>query len=212
MTPASRASRTVRRVRRSVLAHRRGLAALCAGLAVLVALQAQAAPPPPRSSVLVASRDLAAGVPVSADDLTRGAFAPDSVPEGVIGRLADAVGRTTVGPVRRGEPLTDVRLLGAGMLERHPGSVVVPVRIGDQAAVDLLRVGDRVDILAADPQGDGPATTVASRVPVVAIPPAGRNSSGLVPGALVVVATTAETARRIAGLGVAAYLSVVLVR
>ena len=210
MSAPLRTLRPLRRLRRLVLARRRPLAAVCAALAVAVALQANAAPPPPRTWVLTAARDLAPGVTVSAEDLTAVAFDPASVPVGVLSR-AEAVGRTTVGPVRAGEPLTDVRLLDDGLLARYPGAVVAPVRIGDAASVDLLRVGDRVTVLAADPQSRAPAETVAEAVPVVAVPRRG-SDAGLGSGALVVVAVDPQTARALAGAGVSAFLSIVLVR
>jgi Flp pilus assembly protein CpaB len=201
----------LRRVRRGILARRRLLAAVLAALAVASALRAHAEPPPPRLPVLVAARDLAAGATVSPDDLTRAAFAPGSVPDGVLGSAAEAVGRSTVGPVRAGEPLTDVRLLGAGLLARYPGAVAAPVRLGDRATVGLLRVGDRVDILAADPQGTGAAEVAARDVPVIAIPPPGDAGPGPTGGGLILVAVPEGTARVLAGHGVRAFLSAVVV-
>ncbi len=207
----TRAALALRRLRRALLAHRRGLAALCLGLAVALALQSQAAPPPRTVDVLVAARDLPAGVPLRASDLTEAPFPPGTVPHGALGSAGQAVGRTVVGPVRAGEPLTDVRLLGAGLLDAHPGSVAAPVRIGDADALDLVRTGDRVDILAADPQRPGDAALVAAGVTVLVVPPHRRADPGLVPGGLLVVAVSETTARRLAGLGVASVLSVVLV-
>ncbi len=211
MTSAAAPAALFRRLRRLVLARRRLLAALCAALAVATALQVNAAPPPPRTTVLTAARDLPPGTRVATGDLVPAAFDPASVPDGVL-TLGEAVGRTTVGPVRAGEPLTDVRLLGRGLLDRYPGAVAAPVRIGDAASVDLLRVGDRVTVLAADPQGDAGAVTVADTVPVIAVPPRRRSDPSLVSGALVVLAVDATTARELAGAGVTSFLSVVLVR
>src|SRR3954454_15916083 len=99
MTAPVQALRRLRRLRRLVLARRRLLAAVCASLAVAFALQANAAPPPPRTWVLTAARDLSPGVTVSADDLVPVAFDPATVPAGVLSRQ-EAVGRTTVGPIR----------------------------------------------------------------------------------------------------------------
>ncbi len=203
--------RPLRRLRRLVLARRRLLAAVCVALAVAAALQANAAPPPPRTSVLVAARDLPPGTTVTASDLAPAWFTPGSVPAGVLSR-AGALGRTTVGPVRAGEPLTDVRLLGDSLLDGYPGAVAAPVRIGDAASVDLLRAGDRVTVLAADPQGEHAAVTVADAVPVIAVPPRRRPDPGLTSGALVVLAVDPAAARALAGAGVASFLSVVLVR
>ncbi|QNN51560.1 Flp pilus assembly protein CpaB [Nocardioides mesophilus] len=212
MTLTPRPLPRLRRLRRALLARRRGLAAVCAGLAVLVAVQAQASPPPERVQVLVAAHDLGGGVPLRAADLATVPFPPERVPAGALTRAAAAVGRTAVGPVREGEPITDARLLASGLLDRHPGAVAVPVRIGDRDAVSLLHVGDHVDVLAADPQAREAAVTVASRAPVVALPAARSVDAGLQSGALVVLAVPRDVAARLAGLGVSQFLSVVLVR
>src|SRR5512141_1988757 len=161
----SRLALSYRRVRRTVLARRRPIAAVCAAVAVAAALQANAAPPPPRTLVLTAAHDLPAGVVVRAGDLARTPFDPDSVPSGVLPDPAAALGRTTTGPVRAGEAITDARLLTTSLLRGYPGLVAAPVRIGDPAAVRLLRVGDRVDLLAADPQGETSARVVGRDVP-----------------------------------------------
>lgn len=209
--PVVRRPRLLTRLRRAVLARRRLVAAVCAALAVASALQANAAPPPTRLQVLTAAHDLPPGSTLTDDDLTTTAFAPGSVPSGAVSRQR-ALGRTTVGPVRAGEPLTDARLLDDRLLAAYPGAVVAPVRVGDAATVGLLRVGDRVDILAADPQDDAPAVTVAERVPVVGIPPRRGTDPAFASGALVVVAVDPATARALAGAAVSTFLSVVIVR
>lgn len=210
-SPVVRRPRLLTRLRRAVLARRRLIAAVCAALAVVSALQANAAPPPPRLPVLTAAHDLPPGTTLADEDLTTTPFAPGSVPSGSLTR-PQAVGRTTVGPVRAGEPLTDARLLDDRLLAAYPGAVVAPVRVGDAATVALLRVGDRVDILAADPQENAAAVTVAERVPVVGLPPRRRTDPALASGALVVVAVDAATARTLAGAAVSRFLSVVVVR
>ena len=207
-----RAGVIYRKVRRTVLARRRLLAALAAAGAVAAGLQAASAPPPPTARVLTAARDIPAGSVLVASDLTETEFTPDSVPTGTLPSAGAAIGRTTAGPVRAGEPLTDVRLLSGSLLAGYPGTVAVPVRIGDPGAVALLRVGDRVDIVAADPQGRSPATLVASHVPVIAIPRSTSTSPGMVSGGLVVVAAGEDTAQSLAQAGVTAFLSVLLDR
>ena len=201
--------RRLRRLRRALLARRRPIAAACAAVAVAASLQATSAPPPPRTTVLTAAHDLAAGVVVGAGDLRRTPYDPAGVPEGTLPAVA-VVGRTTTGPVRTGEPFTDARLVEASLLRGYPGLVAVPVRIGDPGAVRLLRVGDRVDLLAADPQGEQPAETLGQDVPVLAIPRSGEADPGLTTGALVVVGLPAAGARHVAEASVSAFLSVVL--
>jgi Flp pilus assembly protein CpaB len=208
---------TYRRIRRTVLARRRTLAALCAAAAVATGLQAASAPPPPTALVLTAAHDIPAGTIVRADDLRQTEYAPDSVPSGIMTSAADVVGRTTTGPMRAGEPLTDVRLLAGSFLDGYPGMVAAPVRIGDAGSVALLRVGDRVDIVAADPRGRTGAAVVAAHVSIIAIPRRTASSeevptAGLVSGGLVVVAVPEGTAEDLAASAVTGFLSVLIDR
>jgi hypothetical protein len=92
--------------------------------------------------------------------------------------------------MRRGEPLTDARIASAGLLEGYGrDTVAAPVRIADTATVKLLRVGDRVDVLAVRPPT---STLVAASVPVVALPRR---------GSLIVLATSRPQAAALAGAG-----------
>lgn len=197
-----------RRVRRAVLARRRLLAAVVAALSVLVGLQAAAPPPPATRTVLTAAHDLAGGTVLGSDDVRRSSLPPESVPAGTLTAAAGAVGRTTTGPVRAGEPLTDVRLVSGSLLDGYPGLVAAPVRIGDAGAVSLLRVGDRVDVVAADPQGRADAGVVAAAAPVVALPRT--TETALASGGLVVLAVSEDTATALASASVNRYLSVVV--
>lgn len=204
----------LRRVRRAVLRRRRLLAGLAAAAAVLAGYQATTAPAPATTPLLTAARDLPAGTVLEHGDLTRARFLPASVPTGVVPRAADAVGRTVAAPVRAGEPIVDLRLVSPALLDGHPGAVAAPVRIGDPGAVALLRVGDVVDVLAADPRRVGPATAVAESTTVIALPAAPDGGSTGLPGGasgrLVVLAVDPEAAKELAGAAVSGYLSVVL--
>lgn len=206
----SRLTPTARRLRRFVLARRRPLAAVFAAVAVAAGLQASTAPPPPTRPVLTAARDLPAGTVLSVGDLARAEFTPGSVPDGVLPTARAAVGRTTAAPLRSGEPVTDVRLVAGSLLHGYPGLVAAPVRIGDPGPVRLLRVGDRVDVVAADPRGEQEAALVATDAAVAAIP---RHDDALSPtstGGLVLLAVPEQTARDLAAAAVARYLSVVI--
>lgn len=196
-------------VRRAVLLRRRLVAAVCAAAAVLVALQAAAPPPPPTVAVTVAARDVAPGALLKGRDLEQQEVPASVVPAGAVGRDA-LVGRTTAGPLRRGEVLTGARVLGPSLLAAHPGLVAVPVRIPDAGSVELVRVGDRVDVAAADPRGAEPAYVVASAVPVLALPTADAGAGAGLGGRLVVLATTPTTARELAQAGVSRHLSLIL--
>jgi Flp pilus assembly protein CpaB len=175
-----------RAVRRRLLIHRRLLAALCCGVAVAAGVHAVAAPPPPSVAVTAAAHDLPAGQVLAADDLTTLDLPPGAVPDGA-GSHDDLVGRTLAAPLRAGEPVTDVRLLGAGLAAAHPGLASLPVRLPDPGQVALLAPGDRIDLLATDPQAGG-SRVVASDALVLAVPPADDRSATTAPaGALVVL-------------------------
>ncbi len=133
---------------------RRALAAICLLAAVIAGLSRPAgtgaASAPPGTPVLVAARDLAAGAALTAADVRIVAIPAGLVPAGAIGSMAAITGRVAAGPVRRGEPLTDARLLGRGLATglSPPESVAVPVRLADAETAALVRPGDRIDLLA----------------------------------------------------------------
>jgi Flp pilus assembly protein CpaB len=205
MPVRDRLAATRRTVRRAVLARRRMLAALLTAVAVGVGLHVTTAPPPPQVPVLVAARDLPAGAVVAADDVRRVGFAPGSVPHGL---ADDPAGRTLAGPLRAGEPLTDVRLVGPALTDGYPGLVAVPVRLPDAGMAGLLRVGDRIDLVSADPQGRA-AQTVAADVPVLALPdtPTEVGATGLT-GRLVVVGARPRDVARIADASVRTFVTI----
>ncbi|MCU1691391.1 MAG: hypothetical protein JWM64_482 [Frankiales bacterium] len=191
-----------------VVRRRRGL--IAAGLtaaAVASALPTLAPPVEPGTVVLAAARDLPAGAVLVAADVVRLELPARARPEGA---LADGPvdGLRLAGPVRRGEALTDVRLLGAGLLgQAGDGLVASPVRLADPAGAALVRAGDRVDVLAAAPDGGAAlAPTAASDVLVLAVPAPDEQ----VEGGLLVLATTPATASRLAAAAVSSRLSVVL--
>jgi Flp pilus assembly protein CpaB len=203
-SPRERAGRLLKPVRRAVLRRRRLLAAALTAVAVGSGIHAAAAPPPTRVAVLVAARDLPAGTVLHASDLARAGLPPDAVPAGLEGRPA---GRTLAAPLRRGEPVTDVRLVGPALAEGYPGRTATPVRLPDAGMVGLLRVGDQIDLVAADPQGSG-ARVVARDVPVLALGGASPDPGGGVAGRLLVVGAAGEDeATRIADAAVRSFLT-----
>lgn len=196
-------------LQRSLRKHRAVVAGLLTALGVLAALPALAPPAPPSLLVVAAARDLEPGRALTADDLTTVSLPRDLVPAGALTDVASALGHSAASAVRRGEPLTDVRLLGAGLLQGK-GLVAVPLRLADPATLALLHAGDRVDVLAAPTSAESvaaTAVTVAAGVRVLAVPEV-RDATG--DGGLVVVAATPATAARLAAAAVGARLSVTL--
>lgn len=160
-----------------MLVHRRPLAGLLVLLAVVLGLQAARPAPPATAAMTVARRDLPAGAVLKASDLTSVAVPPEAVPAGA---QRQAAGRILASGLRRGEPVTDLRLVGPSLTEGRPGLVAVPIRLPDADMARLLRVGDRIRLLATDAQRGG-TTTVAPDALVLALPGADGGGSGSSP-------------------------------
>jgi len=173
-------------VRRAVLRRRRTLAVLCTVTAVAAGVRAAAPPATPTVAVLVAASDLPAGARLDAGDLATVALAPEAVPDGALDRPGDAVGSLLAAPVRAGEPITDVRLVGPALADTAPGTVALPVRLSDGAQAGLLETGDAIDLLATEPESRT-TTTVASGAVVLAVPDLDREAPDAIPGRLVVL-------------------------
>jgi Flp pilus assembly protein CpaB len=171
-----------------------------------------AAPATPTAQVVVAARDLAAGTVLAVADLRTVPMPAAVVPAGVARRSAGLVGQLAAGPIRRGEAVTDARVVGPGLAAGlGPGeSAAVPVRLADPEAAALVRAGDRVDVLGTPvaPDGtqvaSGDATEVAAAVRVLAV----LGSRDAADGVVLVVATSQQTARRLAGAAARHRLSV----
>jgi hypothetical protein len=95
--------------------------------------------------------------------------------------------------------MTRVRALARGLLHGYPGTTAVPLRITDAAIVDLLRVGDRISLVVADPDGRRTPSQLVEDVPVVAIPrDLERGLGNGTPGRLVVAAIPSTDASEVA--------------
>lgn len=144
--PAGR-RRVTRRLRSLLWRARFVLAAACCGLAAAAVVQAVRPAPPPTVDVVVPAHALAAGEPVTADDLTTVAVAGALAPDGVATDPAELVGRTPVTALPAGLPLHPGLLPGGGVVAQAPrGTVVVPVLLEDTTA-GWLRPGDRIDLI-----------------------------------------------------------------
>jgi Flp pilus assembly protein CpaB len=162
-----------------------------------------------RAQVVVASRDLSPGSELTADDVRVETHLAPTIPDGSQSDAGAVVGATLAGPARRGEVLTDVRLLGRRLAESSagPDARIVPVHPADSALIDLVRPGDVVDVVAAaegnpsasphvvatnaivvsvsaKPKAQSPAN---DRVVLLALPAA---SAGVVAGAALVATVT----------------------
>ena len=203
----------LRRPRFPLLVARRVAAALLAVLALALALRPGPAPAGAPDAaglpVVVAAADLPAGTTLTPDDLRVVRLPGDAIPDGVAATSETLVRRVLAGGVRRGEPLSDARLVGTGLTSLLPvGQVAAPVRLADLAVAALVRAGDRVDVLATV-SGAGTADRVASAALVLAAP--AQDGGEDHPGAgLLLLAVEPETAARLAAASAGATLTVSL--
>jgi pilus assembly protein CpaB len=143
---------------RRAVALRRLAAVLLVAVAAVLAVAGAAAPSVAGTPVVLARRDLAPGAAVGPDDVGVVARSPDGVPAGALPAVGDAVGRSPVGPVRAGEVLTDVRLVGpeaARAAVGVPDAAGVPLRLADPAVAALVRAGALVDVVGGAGAGGG---------------------------------------------------------
>jgi pilus assembly protein CpaB len=189
--------------RRIVLA-RRLAAGVLAGLALTLALV-----PHTRAAgvaVAVAAAEIPAGATVRAADLAVREWPAELVPVGALHDPEAAVGRVLVGAARAGEPLTDVRLVGAGSVPgAGRGGAAVPIRLADAGVAALLVPGSHVDVVTAGGRTDQPVVLAAdaSVLAVLAEDSRGR-------GRLVMVAMPREIATRVAAAALSEQVAVTL--
>ena len=139
--------------------------AAAAGLVILAAIAAlRSDPHGDYTEVAVAAHDLSPGVALTATDVRLERRSTATVPDGAQHDVAPMIGATLTAPARRGEVITDVRLLGSRLAETAagPDARIVPVKLNDTALLDLIRPGDVVDVLTvtADQDDKGPARPV----------------------------------------------------
>jgi len=197
--------------RRQVLIRRRSLAALCAGLAVWFGIDSMSAAQPPTVVLVTAAHDLASGTTIDADDLRRTRFSPGSVPAAAIRDPEVVVGRSLVAPLSRGQAVTTGQLLGKGALAGYPESAAIGLRIPDADAAALLDPGDRVDLIASDPQGDAEPERLVRDAVVLALPRPDPESVGPAGngGRLVLFAVPRDGIEHVAAVATSHYLSLI---
>ncbi len=177
----------LRRPRSPVHLARRVAAALLASVALAMALRAPPVPASARApdvvAVAVAAHDLPAGAATGRESLLR---------------------RVLAAGVRAREPITDARLVGAGLTALLPeGQVAAPVRLADVAVAALVRTGDRVDVLATP--ADATATDVVAAGALVLAASGADEESG---AGLLLIAVDKVTAARLAAAATTATLTV----
>lgn len=191
---------------RTVLARR----VAAGGLVVLAGLAAlRSNPAGDYADVVVADHDLRPGTALTPGDLRLEKRLTATLPDGALADVSAVAGSTLTGPARRGEVLTDMRLLGSRLAEAAiapkvgPGARIVPLRLADSALIDLVRVGDVVDVLAAPAAGTPDTPQAVPRVvatdAVVVLVSAKSKGQAADGDRVVLVALPARVANTVAG-------------
>ncbi len=171
--------------------HRRGLAAVLAGVVVFAGLSAvNRTGTEDLLTVVVTSRLVTAGSTVTDSDVRLAGIPPSAVPEGALTRVQDAIGKVAGTGIRTGQVLTDLTLVGGASGD---GSVVLSVKLDNPELAALAPPGTRVTLFTTTS-----AEPVASHVLVVAIPAV--DSGGILGTAgskVLLVRVTPEEAGRI---------------
>lgn len=157
----------------------------------------------PGVPVSVVTRDIAVGEVVRAQDLRtiRVVHPPDGVVTG-----GDIIGRSAAAPLRRGEIVTDVRLLVDTIPHPGPGRVALPVRPDDAALVALLRPGMRVAIVRLI-DGDRPVTVTDDAIVLWLPDGEGEGLPGPRPDTLTILAVPAPVADEVTAASLSGVLT-----
>jgi Flp pilus assembly protein CpaB len=120
-----------------------------AAVAVFLTVSATTAPPPDGAPALVATRDLPAGHVVRAGDVRVATWPEEVRAPSLLSSPEQVVGRPLSSGVGVGEPLTETRVLGPGLLAgQPPGQVAAHVIVADPSSAAMARAGDHVDVLS----------------------------------------------------------------
>jgi Flp pilus assembly protein CpaB len=190
---------------------RRLLATALTALAAVLFLRGD--PGSERARVVVAGRDLPPGHMLEADDLRSATHESGTLPDGAVTDMSTLLGATMTGAMRAGEVFTDLRIVGPRLASVATGARdarIVPIRLADTAVAEILRAGDRVDVVGGEEQNGPvarPARTLATDAAVVLVSsPSDRRGTA---ERVVLVAMDAEHATTVAAASLRTALTVV---
>lgn len=181
---------------RTVLARR-----IAAGLLVVLAAASALRPDPAGTyvDVAVAATDLRPGTALRVEDAELQKRSVATLPDGALTNLDALVGSTLAGAARRGEILTDARVLGSRLagMSAGPDARMVPLHLADAAVLDVIRPGDVVDVLGAPAAEAGARPRMLATGAVVILVSAAAAGHGT--DRVVLVALPAAAATAVAG-------------
>lgn len=213
--------RPVRTRHEALRRYRRPLAIACLLLAAAAALNELSSGQLAQREVVVAVSDLAAGAVISPADVQLQRIPADPDDQRLLTDPQELVGQRLAIAAPAGTALRSYLLVGPQLLAGSaPGTVAVPIRLSDPAAVGLLNPGQLVDIVLTT--GDGferqiRSETIAQGVAVLWVPAADRGEFGMLSGSpaegegIIVVAAAASLSDDLAGAVSRGKVSAVLV-
>lgn len=201
--------------------YRRPAGIACLLLAVAAALNLLASGQLGQRDVVVAMRDLPAGVVLTSSDVQLQQIPADAKDLQLLSDVQELVGQRLAVAVPAGTALRDYLLVGPGLLTgTAEGTVAVPIRLTDAATVGLMHPGQLVDIVLTT--GDGfekeiRSETIAKSVAVLWVPASAKSEFGMLspssnPGdGIIVVAAEDSLSDDLAGSMAKGKVSAVLV-
>lgn len=113
-------------------------------------------------TIPVFSQELRAGSVIQESHLQERSYPRDVLPTQVVAESTQLIGQTLVSGVYPGQYATDLMVLSPRLGE-GPHDTLVPLRLADPDVARLLRHGDRVSVVAADPHADSAAAHIIAR-------------------------------------------------
>lgn len=180
--------------RSSRIRPRRILAALCLACACALIVWTLT-PNRAGTAIVVAKTDLAPGTKLRSQDLSLADFPPELVPDKAFTSIAEVTGRHSSAGLSKGSPLTSSIVLDQQALPEGSDSLLMPIRLADDASAALLQPGQRIRLFSSLP--DGGSEVVVEKVTIARLvdKPEGITAES---GQLVSVILSAEDAGRVA--------------
>ena len=146
---------------------------------------------------LVARNEIASGSVIIGKDVELRDVPIHLVADGSFHSSSDAIGEIAVGAIRRGEIITDARVVAPALLN-DSGRVAIAITLSDSANSQLVHAGDHVNVLVG--QSNAVAATGALSARIVASDVEVLSTKSRDQGGVVVLAVSPKDAQAIAGV------------
>jgi len=176
---------------------RRLIAIILTVLGILMLVGASHSTKDTQVSTLVATHEITSGAVITMEDVTLREWPIHLIADGSFHATEDAIGQISVGAIRRGEVITDARVVGPSLLNES-GLVAIAVTLNDLANAQLVHAGDHVDVLAS--RGDSLGNSAEVGALIVATDVEVLSTKTHESNGVVVLAVSTSQAQAIAGV------------